>query len=72
MANGTELRELTDEELLSRLDEAKQDVFTLRFKLATGSADNHQLLGNAKRDVARILTILRQREIAAAEATGAT
>ena len=68
MATATELRELSDDELLSRLAEAKQDVFTLRFKLATGSADDHSLLGNAKRDVARILTVLREREIAAAEA----
>lgn len=72
MASATELRELTDEELLNRLTEAKQDVFTLRFKLATGSADDHSLLGAAKRDVARILTVLRQREIAAAEATEAS
>jgi len=71
MANATELRELSDEELLSRLGEAKQDVFTLRFKLATGSAENHTILSDAKRDIARILTVLRQREIAAAEATGA-
>jgi large subunit ribosomal protein L29 len=72
MTTATELRELTDEELLNRLAEAKQDVFTLRFKLATGSADNHTLLGGAKRDVARILTVLRQREIAAAESAGAS
>ena len=68
MATATELLELTDEELLARLAEAKQDVFTLRFKLATGSAENSSLLGEAKRDVARIHTVLPQREIAAAEA----
>ncbi len=63
-----ELRELSDDELLDRLAEAKQDIFTLRFQIATGQAENTSLLGIAKRDVARIYTILRQREIAAAEA----
>ena len=63
-----ELRELSDDELLDRLAEVKQDVFTLRFQIATGQAENTSLLGVAKRDVARILTILREREIAAARA----
>ena len=63
-----ELRELSDDELLDRLAEVKQDVFTLRFQIATGQAENTSLLGIAKRDVARINTILREREIAAAEA----
>ena len=63
-----ELRELSDDELLDRLAEVKQDVFTLRFQIATGQAENTSLLGVAKRDVARILTILREREIAAEEA----
>ena len=63
-----ELRELSDDELLDRLGEVKQDVFTLRFQIATGQAENTTLLRIAKRDVARIHTILREREIAAAEA----
>ncbi len=63
-----ELRELSDSELLDRLAEVKQDVFTLRFQIATGQAENTSLLGAAKRNVARINTILREREIAAAEA----
>ncbi|CAA9235300.1 MAG: LSU ribosomal protein L29p (L35e) [uncultured Acidimicrobiales bacterium] len=63
-----ELRELSEDELLDRLAEVKQDVFTLRFQIATGQAENTSLLGVAKRDVARILTILRERQIAAAEA----
>jgi large subunit ribosomal protein L29 len=67
-ANIVELRELSDDELLDRLNEVKQDVFTLRFQIATGQAENTSLLRVAKRDVARIHTILRQREIAAAEA----
>ncbi len=69
MPNTTvELRELSDDELLDRLAEVKQDVFTLRFQIATGQAENTSLLGRARRDVARILTILREREIAAARA----
>ena len=60
-----DLRELSDDELLDRLAEVKQDVFTLRFQIATGQAENSSLLRIAKRDVARIHTILRQREIAA-------
>ena len=63
-----ELRELSDDELVDRLADIKQEVFTLRFQIATGQADNTALLGVAKRDVARIHTILREREIAAAEA----
>jgi large subunit ribosomal protein L29 len=63
-----ELRELSDDELLDRLADVKQEVFTLRFQIATGQAENTSLLGIAKRDVARINTILREREIAAAEA----
>ncbi len=60
-----ELRELSDDELSDRLAEVKQEVFTLRFQIATGQAENTSLLGVAKRDVARIRTIMRQREIAA-------
>ena len=60
-----ELRELSDDQLSDRLGEVKQEVFTLRFQIATGQAENTSLLGVAKRDVARIRTIMRQREIAA-------
>ena len=63
-----DLREMSDDELMDRLAEVKQDVFTLRFQIATGQAENSSLLRIAKRDVARIHTILREREIATAEA----
>ncbi len=63
-----DLRDMSDDELMDRLAEVKQDVFTLRFQIATGQAENSSLLRIAKRDVARIHTILREREIAAAEA----
>jgi len=68
MATGSELRELDDTQLLSRLTDAKQELFNLRFQHATGQLDNSARLGEVKRDVARLLTVLREREIAAAEA----
>lgn len=68
MANVTrELRELTDEALEQRLVEAKEEMFNLRFQHATGQLDNSTRLGDVRRDVARLLTLQREREIAAAE-----
>ena len=64
-----DLREMVDEELETRLGEAKQELFNLRFQLVTGQQENTARLGDIKRTVARIETILREREIAAAEAT---
>jgi large subunit ribosomal protein L29 len=58
--------------LVSRLAEAKQELFNLRFQHATGQLDNHTRLGQVRRDVARIQTLLREREIAAAEALEAS
>jgi large subunit ribosomal protein L29 len=63
-----ELREMVDEELLNRLAEAKQELFNLRFQHVTGQLDNYSRLPQVKREVARINTILREREIEAAEA----
>jgi large subunit ribosomal protein L29 len=63
-----ELREMEDEELLTKLAEAKQELFNLRFQHVTGQLDNYSRLGQMKKEVARINTILRDREIAAAEA----
>jgi large subunit ribosomal protein L29 len=62
------LRDLGDDELLTRLNDAKESLFTLRFQLATGQQENTARLGQVKKDVARLNTILREREIAAAEA----
>jgi large subunit ribosomal protein L29 len=59
---------MADEELLTRLAEAKQELFNLRFQNVTGQLDNYARLGQVKKEVARINTILRDREIAAAEA----
>ncbi len=63
-----ELRELSDSDLLTRLAEAKQELFNLRFALVTGQLDNSARLRDVRRDIARIKTLLREREIAAAEA----
>ncbi len=62
-----EIRALSDDELLDRLREAKQELFNLRFQNATGQLDNPSRLGAVRKDVARLNTILRQREIELAE-----
>jgi large subunit ribosomal protein L29 len=62
-----ELRELDDEELEDRLLEYRRELLNLRFQLATGQLDNYSRLGEARRNVARVLSILRDREIALAE-----
>lgn len=67
MARPRELRELTDDVLEQQFLEAKDALFKARFQHATGQLDNSALLGELKRDVARISTLLREREIAAAE-----
>jgi large subunit ribosomal protein L29 len=61
-----ELRDLNDIELSERHDELKEDLFNLRFQLATGQLDNPTLLKQTRRDIARVLTVQRERELAAA------
>ena len=56
-----ELRELSDEELERRLAESRENLFNLRFQMATGALDNSARIGLAKRDIARILTIQAER-----------
>ena len=67
-SKAAELRELNDTELEHRLGEAKEELFNLRFQNATGQLDNYARLGQLRKEVARINTILREREIEAAEA----
>jgi large subunit ribosomal protein L29 len=62
------LPELNDDEIVRRLAEAKDEILKLRFQLATGQQENTARIGAVKKDIARLNTILRQREIAAAEA----
>ena len=70
-ARAEELRGMTVDELETRLAEAKQELFNLRFQLATGQLDNVARIGQVKKDVARMNTILRDHDIAAAEASEA-
>jgi large subunit ribosomal protein L29 len=58
---GKELRDLQDDELVEQIKTARRDVFGLRFQLATGELENTAGVGSAKRDLARALTIARER-----------
>jgi large subunit ribosomal protein L29 len=62
-SKAAELRELPDEELLVRIESAKEELFNLRFQLATGALDNTSRLKELRHDVARLATVLREREI---------
>lgn len=66
MVAGTppgELRELDEDELMTRLRDAKEELFNLRFQVATGQLDNNRRLQTVRRDIARIYTIMREREL---------
>ena len=66
MATGTpaaELRELTEEELITRLRESKEELFNLRFQMATGQLDNNRRLRVVRHEIARIYTVMREREL---------
>ena len=60
---AAELRDLTDTELVDRIKTLRKDLFGLRFQLATGELENTAGVGHAKRDLARALTIARERGI---------
>jgi large subunit ribosomal protein L29 len=60
-----ELRELPEIELLARIDSAKEELFNLRFQLATGQLDSSSRLRQVRHEMARIKTVLREREIEA-------
>lgn len=66
MAAGTssqEFRILTDDELVTRLRESKEELFNLRFQGATGQLENHGRLRAVRKDIARIYTVMREREL---------
>ena len=63
-----ELRDLNDASLVQRLVETREELFNLRFQIATAQSDKSARLGELRREVARIETLIREREIAAAEA----
>jgi large subunit ribosomal protein L29 len=63
MPTAKELRDLEDYELIDQIKTARKDVFGLRFQLATGSLENTAGVRNAKRELARVLTVARERGI---------
>ena len=66
MAAGTPaptLRELTDDELVLRLKEAKEELFNLRLQMDTGQSENNRRLRTVRHDIARIYTVMREREL---------
>jgi large subunit ribosomal protein L29 len=63
MTKVDELRQFPDEEIMTRLEESKEELFNLRFQNATGQLENYKQLGLVKREVARLETILREREL---------
>ncbi len=67
MATAHDLAMLDGDELASRLGESRRELFNLRFQLATGQLDNSSRIGQVRREVARMLTVLRAREILEAE-----
>ena len=74
MANSLqafELDELTAVDLEAKLREAKEELFNLRFQAATGQLESHGRLHNVKKDIARIYTVVRERELGIRVAPGA-
>jgi large subunit ribosomal protein L29 len=62
-SRADELRELADDELMIRLEEAKEELFNLRFQLATGQLDTPTRIKQVRHDIARMATVLREREL---------
>ena len=58
-----EIREMTNQELDAKLDELKEELFNLRFQVATGQIENPMRLKQVRKDIARVKTILREREL---------
>ena len=64
--SANKLRELTTDELRSRLHQARQELFNLRFQSATGQLGNVMVIQSTKKDIARVKTIMRERELKSA------
>jgi large subunit ribosomal protein L29 len=71
MATAHDLDDLNDVDLESRLREAKEELFNLRFQAATGQLESHGRLRSVKKDIARIYTVVRERELGIRTAPGA-
>ena len=63
MATAHELDDLNDVDLEDKLREAKEELFNLRFQAATGQLESHGRLNAVKKDIARIYTVVREREL---------
>ena len=68
MAKNRSLTDLGDTDLLERFSDAKEELFNLRFQLVTGQLENYARVGLVKKEIARVLTEIRAREINAADA----
>jgi large subunit ribosomal protein L29 len=64
---ATDIRNLNEAEMARKLDEAHQELFNLRFQYSTGQLKNTARLSQVKREIARLRTVLRERELAAAQ-----
>lgn len=64
MMKATEIRELTAEELTAKLGDLKKDLFNLRLQLATNQLENTNKITEVKRDIARVGTVLREKQLA--------
>ncbi len=64
---ASELKELTKEELNAKLASLKEELFNLRFQLAVNQLENSNRIGAVKKDIARVSTVIRQRELAGEE-----
>jgi large subunit ribosomal protein L29 len=64
-SKAAELRDLTDDQLVERAESAKEELFNLRFQLATGQLDDSSRIKKVRHDIARIATVMREREIEA-------
>jgi large subunit ribosomal protein L29 len=71
ITTAAELRKLSQSELATKLGEAKEELFNLRFQAATGQLESHGRLRHVRRDIARIYTVLRERELGITDPVGA-
>ena len=69
MTKAIELRDLSDDELVDRLKDRRQELFNLRFQSVTGALENSSRLKLTKREIARILTVVTEREATKAKAS---
>ena len=72
MPSPAELREMDEQELIDNLASAQQELFNLRFQHVTGQLDNYSRFSVVRKDIARLHTIMREREISEAEAQEST